>query len=261
MKPLVLLALVLAAACASTTPRAATPRPVVVEADPSAATHTCGRPERVPEAAELLDLLPEAERRVVTVELAQLDGNGPWEALLLVNEGPTSEAVPKLYAFEREADAWRLLDAETFALSMPPAEDEGAVELRTAALLGPCHDVAWVDLEVSNWIARYEEAEGEFVKRSTSLLVLVDGRLEPRLTCEVAMRTETHDEERLIEGTNVTLSWSSDDSYPKPIRVRRRTGLAASMRLDEELAVVDQDETFEVEGWARGRVDCHPPGR
>lgn len=255
MKPLLLLALVLASACASsTTPRAATPRPVVV-ASP-ATTHTCGRPERVPEAAELLAVLPEAERRVVAVELAQLDGRGPWEALLLVNEGPVPGAVPKLYAFENVGGTWRLLDGEVFELSMRPAEDEGAVALRTAALLGPCHDVAWVDLEVSNWTARYEDAEGEFVKRSTSLLVLVDGRLEPRLTCDVAVRMETHDEERLIEGSNVTLAWSPDYPYPKPVYVRRQTGLASFMNLDEPLVVVDQEDTFTVEAWSIRSAEC-----
>lgn len=258
MKQLSLLAFVLVAACGSTAPRAETPRTVVVEADPSAA-HVCGRPEHTPNAVELIAVLPEAERRVVAVDLAQLDGRGSWEALLLVNEG----VVPKLYVFENVGGAWRLLDTETFELSMQPAEDEGVVELRAAALLGRCHHVVWVDLEVSNWAAHHEEAEGQFVKRSASLLVLVDEHLESRLTCDVAMRQETHDGERRIEGTTVMLSWSPDDPYPKPIRVRRRSGLATSMRLDEEPVVVEQDETFEVDGWASGHIECRrkPGGR
>lgn len=249
------LACMLAMACGSSTPRAETPAPVVVEAS-AADGQTCERPEVTPAAAELLAVLPEGERRVVAVELAQLDGRGPWEALLLVNEGPTRAATPKLYAFENDPDAWRLLDTETFALSMQPADDEGAVGLRTAGLLGPCHHVAFVDLVASNWLAREEHSEGEYVRQDTALVMLSEQRLETRVTCEVTMRTETHDEERLIEGTNVTLSWSPDDPYPKPIRVRRRTGLGEFMRLDDELMVVDQDDTFAVDGWEQGSAEC-----
>ena len=201
-------------------------------------------------------MLPEAERRVVAVQLAQLDGRGPWEALLLVNEGPVHGATPKLYAFANVGGTWSLLDEASFDASAVRNEDEGGVALRTAPLLGPCHAVVWVDLDVSNWADREEYGDGEYLRRDSSLVMLADGHLETRVTCEVAMRTETHDEERLIEGTNTTLSWSPDDPFPKPIRVRRRTGLGESIRLDGELMVVDQDETFEVEGWARASVVC-----
>jgi hypothetical protein len=258
MKSFALLASVLLAACGSTTPRAETARaarPVVVEASP-ATTPSCERPEHAPAATELVAVLPEAERRVVAVELAQLDGRGGWEALLLVNEGSADEAVPKLYAFEREADAWRLLDTKAFELSMQPAEDEGAIGLRTEALLGPCHHVAWVDLVASNWLTREEDGLAEYVRQEAALVMLAEQHLETRLACEVAMRTETHDEERLIEGTNVTLSWSPDDPFPKPINVRRRTGLGELMRLGDELMVVDEEHRFEVEGWASGHVEC-----
>lgn len=255
---LVAAAALISASCAATAPRAEAPRPAAFEAS-IAAPSACERPEHRPDTAELLALLPDDPREVVAVELAQLDGEGPWEALMLVNEGPPSHVVPKLYAFEDVGRTWSLIDATSFDPLAIRNEEEGAVAMRTAPLLGPCREVVWVDLDVSNWASREEFGDSPHLRRESSVVMLAYGRLHTRVTCQLIARSETIDEERWIEGTNVELSWSPDDLYPKPIRVRRRTGLAPSMNLEEKLTVIDAEVTYEVDGWARGNVSCHPP--